>query len=95
MVEVAIDSDLSKVKEAINRSLNEDARVLDDPVPFVGVQNFGDTSARLVIQPWSKTFDYWALKFKLPESIKCAIESVDATMPTPRREILLVGGGEG
>lgn len=43
-LEVAIESDLSKVKEAITRSLIDHARVLDDPAPFVGVENFGDSS---------------------------------------------------
>ncbi len=90
VVEVAINSDLAKVKQAIADALTTDERVRQDPSPFIGIENFGDSSALFVIRPYCTTADYWVLKFELPELIKRAVESVGATMPTPQREILLV-----
>lgn len=89
-MEVAIGSDLTSVKAAIMGALATEARVLREPAPFVGVENFGDTSSQLVIRPWCKTEDYWRLQVELPEAIKAAIEAAGATMPTPQREVILV-----
>jgi small conductance mechanosensitive channel len=89
MIEVAIGGDLAKIKPSIARALQQDARVLPDPPPSVGVENFGDSSAQLVIRPWCRAEDYWALKVELPETIKAAVEAAGSTMPTPQREVFV------
>jgi small conductance mechanosensitive channel len=88
-IEISIDSDLRTVKEAITNALATEPRLLHDPAAFVGVENFGDTSAQLVIRPWCKTDDYWRLKYELPEKIKDAVEGAGGAMPTPQRDILI------
>jgi small conductance mechanosensitive channel len=90
MVEISIDSDIPRVKSAIREAMEAQPRVLSDPAPFVGIENFGDSSALFVIRPWCKTADYWELKVELPERIKRAVEAVNATMPTPRREVVVI-----
>lgn len=95
VVEISIDCDIPRVKAAILAALAEEPRVLAAPEPFVGIENFGDSSALFVVRPWCRTADYWRLQVELPERIKLAVEAVNATMPTPRREIVLVGAAPG
>jgi small conductance mechanosensitive channel len=90
VIEVSIESDLSKVRSALLDALSTEPRVQNEPAPFVGIDNFGDSSAILVIRPWCRTEDYWNLRFELPERIKIAVDSVQASMPTPRREIVMI-----
>ncbi len=92
-LEVAIDSDLPLVTQTIEKALSEEARVLDEPAPLIGIGNFGDTSAQYTIRPWCQADDYWALKFDLPLKIKTAIEAVGSGMPTPKRDLVVVSNG--
>ena len=89
-LEVSIECDLEDVKNAIRSALGSEGRVLDDPKPFIGVENFGDNSAFVVVRPWCKTDDYWRLRFELPERIKDAIVKARGAMSTPRREVVLI-----
>lgn len=91
VVEISSDCDIAGVKAAILAAMAEEPRVLAAPEPFVGIENFGDSSALFVVRPWCGTADYWVLKVELPERIKRAVEAVNATLPTPRREIVFVG----
>jgi len=91
-IEISIGCNSTAVKSAIAAALHRDPRVLKEPAPVIGIENYGDSSAIYVIRPWCSTDDYWALKIELPEQIKAAIETVDASMPTPRREVVMIGG---
>jgi small conductance mechanosensitive channel len=92
-IEIAIDADLPAARAAIDAELRREARVLDQPPPAVGVADFGDTSARLVVRPWCRPADYWALRFELPERVKAAVERAGFSLPCPQREIRWTGEG--
>jgi small conductance mechanosensitive channel len=89
VIEVAISGDLPKIKAAIASALAQEGRLLQDRAPFVGVENFGDSSYQLVVRPWCKTEDYWTVKYELPEKIKAAVEAAGSAMPTPQRDIMV------
>jgi small conductance mechanosensitive channel len=89
-LEIGISSELAAARDAVARRLTEDPRVLDAPAPFVAIEDFGDTSARLLAQCWCRPADYWPLRLELPERIKAAIEAAGAALPTPRREVVLI-----
>ncbi len=91
VMEVDIESHLPTIKTAIAAALAAEPRVLDEPAPFIGVDDFGDTSAICVIRPWCASEDYWTLRYELPEAIRQAVEAAGGRMPTPRREIVHVG----
>jgi len=86
-IEIAIDADLPAARVAIEAELRREPRVSPEPPPFVGVADFGDTSARLVVRPWCRPEHYWALRFELPERVKAAVEKAGFSLPCPQREI--------
>jgi small conductance mechanosensitive channel len=90
-IEISIECDSAAVKHAIAAALTAEPRVLDEPPPFIGIENYGDSSAIYVIRPWCSPDDFWTLKVELPEAVRDAITAVDATMPTPRREVVMIG----
>jgi len=91
-LEISIASDLVAVRRALLEMLAADSRVLRQPEPQIGVDDFGDTSMRLVVRPWCAPDDWWALRYELPERMKEAVERAGGAMPTPQREILFPGG---
>jgi len=89
-MEVAIDSDFTRVRQAIEQDLKNDANILTEPAPLVAMKDFGDTSAWLAVYPWCKHTDYWALRYSLPERLKTVIEENGGAMPTPQRDVRMV-----
>jgi small conductance mechanosensitive channel len=66
---VAYGSDISKVKAAIKKVLDADPRVLADPAPFVEVQDLAASSVDLLVRPFVKGEDYFAVKYSFPQAI--------------------------
>lgn len=91
-LEISIASDLGAVRRALLDMLAAESRVLRAPETRIGVDDFGDTSMRLVVQPWCAPDDWWALRYELPERMKEAVECGGGAMPTPQREILFPQG---
>lgn len=86
-IEVSIESDLPTARRAIEQALAAEPRLLAEPAPMVAVSEFGDTSARLIVRPWCRHDDYWALRFELPERVKDAVEAAGCAMPCPQRDL--------
>ena len=91
-LEISIASDLGAVRRALLEMLAAESRVLRQPETLIGVDDFGDTSMRLVVRPWCAPDDWWALRYELPERMKEAVERAGGAMPTPQREILFPAG---
>ena len=94
-IEISIASDLAAVRGALLEMLAAEPRVLRAPPPQIGIDDFGDTSMRLVVRPWCAPDDWWALRYELPERMKQAVEQGGGAMPTPQREILFPEGVPG
>jgi small conductance mechanosensitive channel len=88
-IEIAVDSSTRNARAAIVAVLVAESRVLEEPAPVVATSDFGDTSIRLVVRPWCRSEDYWALRFELPERVKDAIEAAGCSLPCPQRQIVL------
>lgn len=87
-LEIAIASDLVAVRRGLLEMLAAEPRVLREPAPSIGVDDFGDTSMRLVVRPWCAPDDWWALRYELPGRMKAAVEHAGGAMPTPQRELV-------
>ena len=54
---------------------------------FVAVDNFGDHSIAYVLRVWSKTDDYWTVKFAINENIKKVFDAKGVEMTYPHLNI--------
>ena len=59
-----------KVKNAIMEVIRADARILDDPAPFVALSEFKDSVVEYVVRVWVKNADYWDVHFSLNEKVR-------------------------
>lgn len=86
---ISYKDNLDKATDALMDLLVKDARVLRDPAPFVGVLAMAQSSIDLVMRPWVKSEDYWAVFFDLNAAIKKRIEAEGMTIPFPQRDVHL------
>lgn len=60
-----------------------DARVHDDPAPWVRVTNLGDSSVDLTTRLWVNAADYWEVKFAMTKAVKEAFDARGISIPYP------------
>ena len=77
--------DIEKAKAIILRLANADARVKQDPEPWVRVTNLGDSSVDLTTRLWCDAGDYWELKFAMTQGVKEAFDAEGISIPYPHQ----------
>jgi small conductance mechanosensitive channel len=91
-VGVAYDADLSKVRDVLNDIISKEERILSDPAPQVAVAELADSSVNFIVRVWTKTEDYWGVKFDATETIKNRFDEAGIGIPFPQRDIHIVSG---
>lgn len=91
-VGVAYDSDLAHVKRVLTDIIGQEERILADPLPQVVVAELADSSVNLVVRVWTRTGDFWPVKFDMTENIKNRFDAEGIGIPFPQREIHVVRG---
>ncbi len=71
-IKIPIDysENVGKVKDILWGLLKEETMVLKTPEPLVVVSDLGASAIIMEIRAWTKTGDYWPLRWKLLEGIK-------------------------
>ncbi len=86
---VSYGDDLDKVRKVLEQILAEDARILKDPAPTIGVLALADSSINFAVRPWVKTGDYWPVYFDTHEKIKKRFDAEGISIPFPQRDVHL------
>jgi len=91
-VGVSYSADLSKVREVLLDIISKEVRILPEPAPLVAVAELADSSVNFVVRVWTKTGDYWGVKFDMTETIKNRFDAEGIGIPFPQRDIHIVSG---
>ncbi|MEO0825832.1 MAG: hypothetical protein AAFY67_09235, partial [Cyanobacteria bacterium J06642_9] len=94
VVGVAYEEDIDRVKTVIQDELQKDNRILQDPLPTVGVINLGSSSVDFAVRPWVKTEHYWPVYFNTYENVKKRLDAEGITIPFPQRDVHVYRMGE-
>jgi small conductance mechanosensitive channel len=89
VVGVSYDDDLDKVRSTLEQLVAADDRILDEPACTIAVSELADSSVNFVVRPWTKTADYWGVKFDLTEAIKKRFDKEGISFPFPQQDIHL------
>ncbi len=81
---VEYNEDFDKVETVIKRLISEDARILQDPAPFVALKELADSSVNVVIRCWVKTADYWDVNFDMNRRIYATFNQEGISFPFPQ-----------
>lgn len=92
LVGVDYGQDITEVREALLSLFESDERILrnvEGKMPFVGLENLGDSSVNLVIRVWVANADYWAVFYQLQESIYNLFNEKQINIPYPQTVVHL------
>ena len=74
-------------REVLTEMVKKVPGVLAEPAPVVAVNELGDNSVNLIVRPFCKPADYWAVHFALVEETKNCLDAVNIGIPYPQRDV--------
>lgn len=89
VVGISYDADIQHAKKIIQEILDNNEKVLKDPLPTIGVLELADSSVNFAVRPWVATGDYWPAWFDLNETIKMRFDAEGIGIPYPQRDVHL------
>jgi len=82
--------DIKQAKALLEAIVADNALVLEDPAPTIGVLELGDNSVNFAVRPWVKTSDYWDAYFQITEAVKQRFDEAGISIPFPQRDVHLI-----
>ncbi len=89
-VGVAYATDLSQALATIQRVVDANPRVVQDPAPVIGIGQLADSSINISVKPWVAVQDYVPAQAELYQAIVEAFGSDRIQIPFPQREIRML-----
>lgn len=86
---IGYGNDIDKAYEVIKRLLAEDDRILDDPEPFMALNELADSSVNIVVRAWVNAGDFWPVRFRMNEQVYRTFEDEGLDIPYPQQDIHL------
>jgi small conductance mechanosensitive channel len=87
VIGISYADDIARALEIIERVVTGDERTLQDPAPTFAVSELADSSVNLVVRPWCKKEDYWALRWHLIRTLKEELEAGGCSIPFPQSDV--------
>lgn len=88
---ISYNANIKAAKEVLQKVMDEHPKVLQDPKPFVGVLELGDSSVNLAVRPYSAPEDYWEVYFAIYEAGKLALDEANIEIPFPQMDLHVKG----
>jgi small conductance mechanosensitive channel len=86
-VGIGYDDDIDLALNTLEELVRGDARVLDDPEPFLYVSNLGDSAVEVVARVWMASSDWWVASRDLTKKAKQAFDEKGISIPFPQRDV--------
>lgn len=84
IVGVEYGEDFEHVKEVALDLVNSDSRILQDPAPFIALNELDSSSVNILIRVWVKTPDYWGVKYDMNRRIYDEFNKHGINFPFPQ-----------
>jgi small conductance mechanosensitive channel len=91
-VGVAYNTDMDLALRTVEAVLRANVRVLQEPVPVVGVRQLADSSVVISVNPWVSVPDYVAAGAEINKAILEAFRARGIAIPLPQHEVRMLGG---
>ena len=77
---ISYDTDIRKAKEIITAVLNNNPKILANPVAEVSVRNLTDNAVQLAVRPWASNENFSAVSSETLENCKLAFDAAGITI---------------
>jgi len=88
-VGIAYGESVQKSREVLIELAKGDKRILNEPLPFIGVTELADSSVNLTFRVWVKSDDYWGVFFDMNEKVYNSFNKSGIQIPFPQMDIHL------
>lgn len=85
---VGYDTDLQAAIGVLQRLIEEDERVLEDPAPTVWVSRLAESWVEVKLWPWVRTADWWSMHSDLPRLVRLRLAREGIRIPVPRMDVV-------
>ena len=89
-VGVAYATNLNQAIQAVQGVLAQNARVLKEPAPRVGVTTLADSTINIAISPWTKVEDFNPAQAEIYLAVVEAFRRENISIPFPQREVRML-----
>ncbi len=86
---IGYEDDIDKAKGILQGIIDSNSLILNEPEPFIGVIELGDSSVNIVVRVWAKTSDYWRIFFDMQETVKKTFDKEGISIPFPQTDVHL------
>lgn len=84
----AYGEDFDLAKQTILDVINSHDKVLEDPAPFIALNELGDSSVDLTVRCWCNKEDYWDIYFYVNEHVYKKFNEVEGlSIPFPQMDV--------
>lgn len=81
------DADLRVTRSVLEQVAGEVEGVLPEPAPQVYLKELGGSSIDWAVRAWSLTPDYWAVRERLTQAVKEALDEAEIGIPFPQMDV--------
>lgn len=85
---VGYGANLKTAEEVIRKTILSDPRALQQPEPFIQVNNLGDFSVDFLVRVWVKSSDFFQFQADMKRQVKEALDEAGVDIPFPTRTLL-------
>ena len=91
MVGVGYETDLNKALATIHEILQNNPKILRDPLPAIAVSTLADSSINISVNPWVDVADFGPTTGELYKAIVESFRAGGISIPFPQHEVRLIG----
>ncbi|TDL79361.1 mechanosensitive ion channel [Palleronia sediminis] len=92
---VGYGANLARAEQVIRETIMDDPRSMQQPEPFIKVNNLGDSSVDFLVRVWVSSDDYFAYQADMKRAVKEALDASGVDIPFPTRTVFLEGVPDG
>ncbi len=91
-VSIAYTEDPQKATLLILRTLDSQPAIAREPLPQVGIIEFGDSGIQIGMRYWVPTEQYYQCLFAANMAVFKSLKEAGVVIPFPQREVRIIGG---
>ena len=86
---IAYGDSFQKARDVLKRIIEEDNRILNDPMPAIVLSSLSDSSVDITVRVWVNLADYWDVFFEIQEKVYDIFDKEGLNIPFPQMDVHL------
>ena len=91
LIGISYDSDIRKAKSVLADVIEGCDRIIRDEEISIYVDNLGESQITLGVRVWTKTDEYWPVRWELLEKFKCSFDDNEIEIPFNQLSVTIKG----